>query len=487
MMNCARINQTTSISFQSPTPVSDLLKQSGISFPFPCDSKGTCGKCKVRITGEVSPLTKKEQEFLTREEINNGYRLACQTVASGDCSIITENNTLSITSEYFLEKAPAFLDRTDGLVIDIGTTTVVAVLYQNGIPVKTVTEPNRQVIYGTDVISRIQREEDIPGVLSRLLREQIAQIIFNCGSPKQVVLVANTVMFHFLTEKEVLPLGKAPYKVASLFGETYHIFGSDCYLAPCVSAFVGADITAGILASAMTEKNETAMLVDLGTNGEIVYYDTNCFHTASTASGPAFEGMGIFMGMLAESGAINHLTYQNGKISYTTIDEERPKGICGSGLIDVLAVMLQCGAMDESGNLDPNHPYCKRDHHGKYCFEIPDTNIIIRGKDIRKLQLAKSAIHAGMLTLANRVDTLYISGGFGSYLDIENAVFIGLFPKNFSHKVKLLGNSSLAGGKLLLFSDQKREEIEKIQARCQTVDLSTNPIFTENYIEKMSF
>lgn len=483
----ATINESCQISFSEASLLSELLYRAGEYIAMPCGGKGTCGNCKVIAKGALSPLSEKEKNVLTPKELEQGFRLACQAKAIGDVSITAKAVPMEIAVDCTIENAPLSYDRTDGLVIDIGTTTVAAVLYQNQKPIKVITDANRQRICGADVISRITFEKDHPGMASKLLREQIAEMLSACGNPKNTIVVANTAMLHFLTGQSVLPLGEAPYAVNDLFGKEYSVADVPCYLPPCVSAFVGADITAGILASQMTEKSEASMLVDFGTNGELAYFDGENLYTASTAAGPAFEGADIFHGMPAQPGAVDRVWTENGSIRYTTIGNTIARGICGSGLVDILAVMLECGALEDSGRLNSHHPFCKKDHHGKLCFALPESNVIIRASDIRKLQLAKGAIHAGMITLADKVDTLYIAGGFGSYLHPENAQKIGLLPKDFAKQIKVLGNTALYGGGMLLFSDTMREKCENLAKKCQSVAFHQNPAFTEHYIDNMQF
>ncbi len=474
-------------SFEETLLLSQLTQRSGKVIAMPCNGNGTCGKCKVTASGSLSPLSEKERTLLTEEEIKSGLRLACQTMATGDVVITAETLEPVVEIDFSLEDYPLTYDFTDGLVIDIGTTTIAALLYEKKNVIKKFTEANCQVTYGADVISRISYEQSNPGLLSNLLRKQIKDIIEQCNTPKNIVIVGNTVMLHFLTNQSVIPLGEAPYTPADLFGKEYDLSGVSCYLAPCISAFVGADITAGILASGMTKANQSAMLVDLGTNGEIAYFDGNTLYTTSTAAGPAFEGAGIFMGMPAKPGAIDQVIFENGVISHHTIGEASPRGISGSGIVDVLSVMKQSGVLEESGHLDEKHPLCQRDFHGKPCFPIPGTEVIIRASDIRKLQLAKAAIHAGMLTLAEQVDTLYLSGGFGSKINFENAEVIGLLPKGFSKAKKALGNTALFGGTLALFSKDARKNMYELSKTAKTIPLHQNPKFTEHYIEKMNF
>lgn len=473
--------------FEKSLPISQLIRKSGETIAMPCNGNGTCGKCKVIAKGSLSPLSEKEKNILTKEEIGKGVRLACQTIATGDVFITAEALNPVVEVDFSLEDYPLIYDYTDGLVIDIGTTTVAAILYKKKNIVKKITEANCQATYGADVISRISYEQTNPGLLSKLLRKQIKDIIDQCDTPKNIVIVGNTVMLHFLTNQNVIPLGEAPYTPSDYFGKEYDIFGVSCYLAPCISAFVGADITAGILASSMTESKESAMLVDLGTNGEIAYFDGNTLYTTSTAAGPAFEGAGIFMGMPAKPGAIDKVVCENNNILHHTIGDASPRGISGSGIVDVLSVMKQTDVLEESGHLDESHPLCQRDFHGKPCFYIPGTEVMIRASDIRKLQLAKAAIHAGMLTLADKVDTLYLSGGFGSKINFDNAEVIGLLPKDFAKAKKALGNTALFGGTLALFSKDARKKMDELSKNAKAIPLHQNPDFTKLYIDKMEF
>ncbi len=483
----ATINGNLSFPFSEEILLSELLRRAGITIPMPCAGNGTCGKCKVIATGSLSPLAEQEQKYLTKQEIENHIRLACQAKATGNVAIVAQTLDPVVEIDFSFKDYPITYDYEDGLVIDIGTTTIAAILYKDKKAIQTFTEQNHQVSYGADVISRIAFDKEHPGLLSDLLQKQISEIITQCDTPENIVIVANTVMLHFLTGQDVTPLGEAPYTPSDLFGKEYELCGARCYLAPCISAFVGADITAGILASHMMESKQSAMLVDLGTNGEIAYFDGNHLYTASTAAGPAFEGAGIFMGMPAKPGAIDHVSVKKGEISYHVIGDTVPRGFSGSGIVDVLAVMKTMGALDESGSLVEEHPLCKRDHHGKICFAIPNTDVILRASDIRKLQLAKAAIHAGILTLANTIDTLYLSGGFGSKIKVGNAEDIGLLPKNFAKTTKALGNTALFGGTLALFSKNVRKKMQEIPKNTKTVALHQNSEFTEYYIEKMQF
>ncbi|MEG1442547.1 MAG: ASKHA domain-containing protein, partial [Oscillospiraceae bacterium] len=252
------------------------------------------------------------------------------------------------------------------------------------------------------------------------------------------------------------------------------------YLPRCISAYVGGDITTAILASGMLN-TKTSFLVDIGTNGEMALWHNGELVCCSTAAGPAFEGAGISMGTLAISGAINKVYIDEDKIKYTTIDNEKPIGICGTGLIDAIACMVSSGILEESGYLEES-------------FKIGDSGISISSSDVREVQLAKSAIRAGIDTLLDSckisyddIENFYIAGGFGSYIDKNSAAEIGLIPTEILDKVKIMGNGAGSGAIMILLSNANLSESERIAKMAQTIELSNSPIFMEKYIDAMMF
>ena len=253
------------------------------------------------------------------------------------------------------------------------------------------------------------------------------------------------------------------------------------YLPPCISAFVGADTTCAILATELTEKNEPAMLADIGTNGEMALWSNETLTVCSTAAGPAFEGVGISMGMRGANGAIDRVTVKDGSLHAHVIGDVEPRGICGSGLIDAVACMLDQEILDESGFLE-DEP-----------FEIK-APVTLTQKDIRMLQLAKSAISAGLLTLIQNehltptdISALYIAGGFGNYLNMQSAGRIGLLPHEMIDRTKSVGNAALSGAVMLLLDRRMRDDAQLLVKNSCAVDLSANPIFIDAYTEGMLF
>ena len=468
----------------------------------PCGGHGKCGKCKVIARGDLSEVTYAERKHLTADELARGVRLACLTYAFGDCEIetLTERADTQIVTDGALpqiELNPMFSQY--GVAIDVGTTTLAARLYDTkGTPLAETSCLNPQQEWGADVISRIEAALDgkageLAGAIRKALDEILAELAKKASIEPQaidgVVITGNTVMLSLLTEESVEPFSHAPFDAKRLFGETLTAESleltslkpeTSVYLPPCISAFVGADTTCAILATELTKKPEPAMLADIGTNGEMALWSNRKLTVCSTAAGPAFEGVGISMGMRGAVGAIDKVTLQSGKLHAHVIGETEPKGICGSGLVDAVACMLDAEILDESGFLE-DEP-----------FEIK-APVTLTQKDIRMLQLAKSAISAGLMTLIQNeqlaptdISALYIAGGFGNYLNPQSAEKIGLLPQELAQNAKAVGNAALAGALMFLFSTDMKEQAEIVAKDAMVLDLSTNPIFSEQYIRRMN-
>jgi uncharacterized 2Fe-2S/4Fe-4S cluster protein (DUF4445 family) len=244
---------------------------------------------------------------------------------------------------------------------------------------------------------------------------------------------------------------------------------------------VGADTLCAIIASGMTKEDAASLLVDVGTNGEMAIFKEGALTVCSTAAGPAFEGAGISMGMMGEDGAIDSVTLVNGNLTAHVIGEREARGICGSGLVDAAACLLESEELDESGYLDDT-PY------------TVSGAVSVSQEDIRALQLAKSAICAGVDTLLEESDIdvvdvsrFYVAGGFGSYLNMKSAERIGLFPRGLSHKTFVVGNAALEGASMLLLDPTLRAEAQKISESAKLLELSGNSTFAEKYIMGMTF
>lgn len=478
--------------------LSDVLARWG-EVRFPCGGHGRCGKCRVTVRGAVSPVTREERQLLSPQELAEGVRLACRTCLLGDCQITTE----AAAKAYVLgNSAPLSaahpLCNAYGAAVDVGTTTLAANLYApDGSLLAQAACVNPQAAWGSDVISRIGAAlEGHAGALAQKVRRGIdgllQELAGQAGIPVEdvdaMVITGNTAMLYLLTQTDPDCLAHGPFLADRLFGErlTGAQLELSCpraqvYLPRCFGAFVGADIATALLSSGITREPGTRMLADIGTNGEIALWTRGELLCCSTAAGPAFEGAGLSMGMPSLEGAIDHVTVEDGALKAHVLGGGRAAGICGSGVVDALACLLELEQMDETGLLDPQ-PAVLRD------------GVTLTQKDIRAVQLAKSAIAAGILTLVetgglslDRVEELAIAGGFGSYLNVENAGRIGLIPQELAPKVRVLGNAALRGAAMLLLDQALIEPCEEWTRRARLVELTASPQFTQAYTECMFF
>lgn len=466
----------------------------------PCSGHGRCGKCRVCAHGALSPLSDTERAHLSPREIAQGIRLACCTRAEGDCSVALEaasSHQIRLDGE-IPPIALAPLYSSFGAAIDIGTTTLAASLYgPRGRLLAQASTPNPQSGWGADVISRIEAAckgsapelaFSIQQGLQALIQDMARDAQIDAAAIDAFVITGNTAMLYLLTQTDADCLSRAPFHAARLFGEVLPAAAlglpcprADAYLPRCISAFVGADITTALTASGICSHPDTRMLVDIGTNGEIALWHRGQLSCCSTAAGPAFEGAGLSMGMAGKAGAVDHVRIQDGRLCPHTIGGGAPKGLCGSGAVDAIACLLETGQLDESGRLED----------APVCIAPP---VHLTQKDIRMVQLAKSAICAGLQTLlqekglaGDAVAELAVAGGFGSYLNVASAGRIGLLPEDLVPRVRVVGNAALAGAAMLLLSRDLIPQSEALAASAQTVDLSANPRFIQAYTGGMLF
>ena len=468
----------------------------------PCGGHGKCGKCRVIAHGHLSPLTEAERRILSADEIARGVRFACLTYAIGDCEI--ESCSQAASARIVTEGALPIVSLDPlfsryGVAIDIGTTTLAARLYDTqGTLLSEASDLNPQAKWGADVVSRIEaaldgKDEALARSIRNALTDTLSVLAHKANIQADeidgVVITGNTVMLSLLTEESVEPFSHAPFAVSRFFGET--ITANDLtltclapatpvYLPPCISAFVGADITCAMLATQLCEGN-TALLADIGTNGEMALWHDGKLTVCSTAAGPAFEGVGISMGMRGADGAIDKVTLSEGTLQAHILGDGTPVGICGSGLVDAVACLLENGILDESGCLEDDSAV------------IADPVALIP-KDIRMLQLAKSAICAGLLTLIDSaglspemIQEVSIAGGFGYYLNTANAAKIGLLPAALAHRAQAVGNAALSGASMLLLDRRQQDTCRTLTEHANLLDLSKSPVFSEHYLMGMGF
>ncbi len=443
-----------------------ILADRGVEFP--CGGAGICGGCAVRMLAGSLPVTDADRTAFTVAQLGQGWRLACQ--ARADASLVLEcgqwrMNVLTDTSILSGAGEPGSKPwRGLGIAIDLGTTTIAAQMLDmaSGDVLAVETGLNPQAAYGSDVMSRIRavlEGADLTTPVRDALGEIILRVAGNrIGEITRVILVGNTVMHHLFSALSVEPLAQTPFASPHLGAQSFKAqdlgwtLPEDCIVrfAPCLGGFVGSDILAGILATGMTRGEDLMALVDLGTNGEIAIGNRNGVVCASTAAGPAFEAGTIRMGMRAATGAIAHVAFRDGCRHIDVIGGVEPRGICGSGLVDAVAVGLRRGEVLASGRISGSTkilPVAER--------------VVLYQSDIRELQLAKGAIAAGFRLLIKRlgadrdeIRSIYLAGAFGNYVRVESAVRIGLVeaPQAFIHAA---GNTALHGAKMLLLSSQE--------------------------------
>lgn len=444
------------------TLLSAVLAENGIFVEHPCGGKGLCKKCRVRVNGK--------DELCCAYKINSD--ITVEIPAQEKTEALEYSKNISIPNENLC------------LCLDIGTTTLELALVDNEKKeiLKTLKALNPQRSMGADFISRIAYgKEKGFSPLQECVVSKINAMLLEMGVEhiEKMYVSANTVMLHMFFGENCSSLGVAPYTPVFLESRIAQakLIGiervSTIETLPCLSAFVGADVVAGVLFAGLPSKGKYNLLVDLGTNAELVLWSEKGGLCTSAACGPCFEGGNISCGMRATDGAIS--SFSEGKMS--VIGNTLPKGLCASGLIDVISHLARKGRIDKSG-------YMAGDFSIAY-------GVSLTPEDVREYQTAKSAVFSAIKTLVKEagvsfedIENLYICGGFSQGLNIKNAVFTGLLPKELEEKCILSGNTSLSGTvKYALSKASFETDIEKIPY----IELANNSFFEEEFIKNMSF
>jgi len=408
-------------------------------------------------------------------------------------------------------------NRNYGLAFDIGTTTVTGQLLdlENGEVLGTRIVFNKQAAYGADVITRIIYASEPEGmkVLNEAVLDNINDIInelvhsnnINQDEVNAFVCAGNMTMMHLLLMIDPSNIRKAPYIPATCVFPTINL--SEVRIAanpkgiisflPGVATYIGGDIVSGVLACGLAENEDLALLVDIGTNGEIVLGNKDWMMGAAASAGPAFEGSGLSCGMKAVSGAIQKVAIDNElNVTVDVIGGELAKGICGSGYIDLLRQMLQKGIIDKFGRIDrtPHRSSRIRKTGTGYEFLVAGKDIVISDDDIENLKRSKAAIYSAIISLLNKVEKnisevkkIYIAGGFGNYLNIENSIAIGLLPDVDRSVYQFVGNSSLAGARICLLSHEALGKARQIHKDITYLDLSAEANYMDEYVAALFF
>ena len=583
-----------------------VASKGGIEIQSLCGGRGLCGRCKVIVregNENLSPFTEPEEKILTKKELLEGYRLACQTRVIRKREIKIEipaesrldkqrlleegversiqlkpavkkivltlrSPTLkdvkpdverllekiqektgrepkicyetlksvplalreggwTVTITLWLEKEVICVEAGErkrgiyGLAVDIGTTKLAVYLtdLESGRTIATASDMNPQILYGEDVISRISFiSEKISNlkILQRTIVKGINNLITEvCNKARiknseicDMTVVGNTAMHHIFLGVPPKYISLSPYP--AVIGSSVNIRARDLgvkinkgayiHVLPVIAGFVGADAVADILATGIHESKEKSMLIDIGTNTEIVLSDGKDLYACSCASGPAFEGAHIAHGIRAVEGAIERVWIdpETFEPKYKTIGNKKPKGICGSAIVDIVAEMLKTGIIKHNGTFNKEIETSRlRKRDGNLEFIIaysPETwtgrDIVVTQRDIREIQLAKAAIYAGTSILMKKVgikpqelERIYIAGAFGNYIDPESAQTVGMYPETPLDRVKFVGNTAGSGARMTLLSTEVRETANRIARKVHYLELGADPDFQKEFLK----
>lgn len=511
-MKVTILPENKTISVEAGVTVMEALRAADILLDAPCGGNGICGKCKVSVTvnGETSEV------------------LACNTPVTADMTVTTHGNARHaiLTAGTSFKAAEPDGGSDLCMAFDIGTTTVVGHLLDggSGAVLTTVSTLNPQREYGADVISRIQHaldggmaelKGDIRGALNDLIRRTVADAEVDAARIGIVSVVGNTCMHHLFMGLDCSPLVVPPYMPSERKAMEFPAAGvldaapkATVRLLANIAGFVGADTVGCLLSCDFGRIEPLTLMIDIGTNGEMVLGNHKRRLACSTAAGPAFEGAKITCGMRGAEGAIDHVFLNDkGRLTHTVIGKVKPAGICGSGLLDAVAALLEAGLVSEEGRV------CKPDEletdtaranadrlieiDGKPAVLLSGTaesGVYLTQKDIREVQLAKAAICAGIELMAQHldvklgdIDQVFLAGAFGNYLKPESACAIGMIPPVLLDKIVPIGNAAGEGAKLAALSRAHYAESSRLAEETEFLELASLPEFQDCYVDNLLF
>ena len=463
------------------TPLLQALISAGLRPDAPCGGKGTCGKCRVVADGRTV--------------------LACETTVERNMTVILPGSSaVTVLTEGHSGKWKPDGSHTYAAALDIGTTTLVAYLMdgKSGAVLATASAMNPQVQYGADVITRMEAalaheepilQRTILSGLQQLLRELVSDLDITTEEITLVTAAGNPAMHHLLLGIDPKPLVTPPYMPAvreamELPAASWLPIHPDGILRvlPNIAGFVGGDTVGCMTAIGFGNLEELTLLIDIGTNGEMVLGDKNRRIACSTAAGPAFEGARISMGMRGSPGAIDHVWIEDGKLRHHVIGDTAARGLCGSGLLDLVACLLELQILDGSGYLKGG------------AITVPGTDVILTQKDIRELQLAKAAIRAGLELLCvhlgvkpEEIQSVLLAGAFGSRMDPQSACRIGMIPPVLLERIVPIGNAAGEGAKQCAVSAEAYEYSKKLAAGTEFLELASKAEFQDYFVDALEF
>jgi uncharacterized 2Fe-2S/4Fe-4S cluster protein (DUF4445 family) len=537
-------SQDRSVIVEPGVKILEALINEGILLRADCGGKGRCGKCRIKIleTDEngISLPAQAETDAVGKKDIHAGYRLACQAAISGNIAIDIPES--SLLSPEVAQKGPPmlpdplpaaripsqFLDDY-GIAVDLGTTTIAVYLCDFGANRVTgsTSMRNPQIIYGDDVMSRITAVYRKPDLLKQLQKMAVKAIewgiLYLCrsyrldtGRLREMVVVGNSTMIHLFAGKDPTTIGIHPYTPLFTEEKTFSAGSigfsfnpsTEIITLPLISGFLGSDILAAAVATNLESKENGTVLVDVGTNGEVMLRNGSGFSATSTATGPAFEGAAIRHGMHAISGAIDavKINPETGAASCSVIQKDpkhpkKPAGICGSGVVSMVAELYRTGVILGDGRFNPkNFPaFFQTGNSGVREYIVMKGDKTLSGrpitftqKDVRAIQLAKSALSAGIRLLCRESGRefpkkILVAGAFGSYIHAEDALAIGMFSDISPSNLVTVGNAAGAGAILALFDEAQREKALTLAMATKVLDLARHPDFQKTFIDMLSF
>jgi len=470
--------------------------RAGIVLSAPCGGRRRCGKCTVQlIEGQVSGDTPDSE----------GWVRSCAAVPVTDITIACHGEFLDGAAVNRRSPARSTDIGAAAVAIDIGTTTISARLIDlnTSLVLDTISALNDQRAFGADVMSRIEAARGgKTGELFTLINRQTRQILesfmeqWNLPRIEKIAVSGNTTMLHLFLNVDPSGMGELPFtpvflEARELSGGALALPVESVIVLPSIAAFIGGDITAGLAVLDILAAPGPSLLIDIGTNGEMALAHQGTIFCCSTAAGPAFEGAEISCGMGGVTGAISAVEITSNvahnvtpnALSITTIGNVPPVGVCGSGLVDAVAIMRQQGIIDETGFM--------ADGEKGFCLA---SGVSITGRDIRQFQLAKSAIFSGIRLLCKNsglkaadIRNTFIAGGFGFYVNKINAISAGLFPVELLDSLSVCGNLSLQGAQECLTAADFLSRCKHIAAQCSVIDLAADPSFMDEFAGNMIF
>ncbi len=500
--------------FDESTLLLDALSEMGVLLKTPCGGKGFCGKCGIRVKGDLSERSSAEEKFFPGDA---GFRLACQTVLSSDTDVFSDSVKRGSARKILI---PGTITEA-ALAVDIGTTTIQVALVDipggRSFLLDSFLNPQRR--FGHDIIARISASADtekytrLVSTLRISIMKTAATALSAAGIRNEAIryicFSGNTTMLYFLFGLDVQPLGVFPYHAAHLDFERFDAAGiefsgfpaADIYALPAASSYLGGDLIGGLALTHGMGFRENIFFIDLGTNGEIFLRNGGAtIYATSCAMGPALEGMNISSGMTADDGAIAHVDSKGRKVLLDVLGGVTPQGICGTGLVDAVALMLREKILKPDGAFNSDSPAAR---------ELFPEGVIVRNrtktvmftrdipfsqKDIRNIQLAKGAsLSASNILLreggcgAGEIKHVFIAGAFGENLNLENFRMLRFIPDFPNAGYHFLGNSSLAAAERACRDPEFLPLARSLRNEVRVIELSAHPEFNDEFVQCLNF